>query len=375
VHATRSENWKVARGPTALLLRGIAAVLPDAGKGRLAEAGRALRRRMAEEPDFWRDESLDLAAPLGRPPRILAVVTAVLGMLLLVSGLMGGNGAKGIAGAALLALTAAYGWSLCRPAAASTESSQPGIRLVLLRVFGSPSFDDLLELVRPWLLCGPVAHLEGYDSVARSEEVREALALNRIDAVLVHSPEDLAGRIAVLPPGADDNGRYQRQAFQCTDAIWRTAIRALLDRTDAVLMDLSDLGPDDMGCAYELGLLLDRLPLSQVLLLIDEATTNLDCLRQVLDAAEQWIAADSPNLANPAAAWRLLRIGGSSVRKPDESYHAWLLRQDQRLSPLTLVQFMLGGLAEAEDRRASLKASAWAAQSEKSPSAFGDAHD
>jgi hypothetical protein len=197
-----------------------------------------------------------------------------------------------------------------------------------------------------------VAHLEGYDSVARSTEVREALALDRIDAVLVHSPQDLAGRLAALAPGADNNGRYRRQAFQCTDAIWRTAICALLDRTDAVLMDLSDLGPEDMGCAYELGLLLDRVPLSQVLLLIDDATTNLDCLQQVLDEAEQLIAVDSPNLDNPAAGWRLLRIGGSSVRKPDESYHDWLRRQDQRLLPLTLVHFMLGDLAAEKSRGA-----------------------
>ena len=371
VHATRSESWKIGRGPAALLVRALSAALPDAGTGRLAEAGRTLRRRMAEEPDFWRDEALDLAAPLGRAPRILAIVTAVLGLPLLASGLIGGNGANGIAGAALLGLAAAYGWFLRSPAAASAASAQLGVRLVLLRVFGSPSFDDLLELVRPWLLCGPVAHLEGYDSVARSAEVREALALDRIDAVLVHSPEDLAQCLAALTPDADDNGRYRRQAFQCTDAIWRTAIRALFDRTDAVLMDLSDLGPQDMGCAYELGLLLDRVPLSQVLLLIDDATTNHDCLQQVLDEAEQRIAADSPNLDNPAAAWRLLRIGGASVRKPDESYHAWLRRQDQRLAPLALVQFLLSGLAADKNRGGSSRAPV--GQGEKVPGAFGEA--
>ncbi len=346
-HATRLENWKVARGPVALVVRGLAAVLPDAGTGRLADAGRALRRRMAEEPEFWRDESLDLVAPLGPRPRVLAILTSVLSLPLLASGLIGGKGSNGIAGAALLGLAAAYGWFLRRGAGTGAASAQPGLRLVLLRVFGSPSFDDLLELVRPWLLWGPVAHLEGFDSVARSAEVREAVALDRIDAVLVHSPEDLARRLAALSPGADDNGRYRRQAFQCTDAIWRAAIRALLDRTDAVLMDLSDLSPEDMGCAYELGLLLDRVPLSQVLLLIDDATTNLDCLRQVLDDVEQRIAEDSPNLDNPSAAWRLLLIGGSSVRTPDESFHAWLRRQDQRVAPLALVQFMLGSLAEA----------------------------
>lgn len=340
VHAPRSETWAVAPGPIALLLRSLAALLPRAGTGSLAEAGRVLRWRMAEEPSFWSDETLNLAAPLGRSPRVLAIATGLLGIALLAAGRNTGNGTDEVAGAALLALAATYGWFLRQRNAPSTASAPVGVRLVLLRVFGSPSFDDLLELVRPWLLCGPVAHLEGYDSVGRSAEVREALALDRIDTVLVHSPEDLARRLAALPSGADDNGRYRRHSFQCSDAIWRTAIRSLLDRTDAVLMDLSDLGPEDMGCAYELGLLLDRVPLSRVLLLID-ATTNLDCLQQVLGQAELQIAADSPNLDCPASAWRLLRIGGSSRRERDESYHTWLRRQDQRLAPLALVHFML----------------------------------
>jgi hypothetical protein len=40
------------------------------------------------------------------------------------------------------------------------------------------------------------------------------------------------------------------------------------------------------------------------------------------------------------------------VRKPDESYHDWLRRQDQRLLPLTLVHFMLGDLAAEKSRGA-----------------------
>jgi len=345
IHQTRSAQWKVARGATGGLLRAFAAVLPHTGTSRLAEAGRALRRCIAEEPDFWRNETLDLAAPLGASPRILSVVTAVLSLHLLISGLIGGSRDLGIAGAAMLGLTAAYMVFLRRHGTAGMDSRQPGLRLVLLRVFGSPSFDDLLELVRPWLLCGPVAHLEGYDSVARSAEIREALALGQIDRILVHSPEDLSRRLAALPAFPDDNGRYQRQAFQCTDVIWRSAIRALLGRCDAVLMDLSDLGPEDMGCAYELGLLLDQVPLSRVLLLIN-ARTDLDCLWGVLDEAEQRIAQDSPNGYNPASAWRLLRIGGSTARDAEEHHHEWLRRLDTRPAPLALVHFMLDGVAD-----------------------------
>jgi hypothetical protein len=343
IHLTRPEPWEVAPGMAGRWLRRLAAALPHAGEGTLPDAARALRRRLAEEPDFWRDETLDLAAPLGASPRVLAAAAVVLFLPLLFAGLLSGVPDLAVAGAAGLGLVAAHAWFLRRRGAGRT-SPQPGPRLVLLRVFGSPSFDDLLEVVRPWLLCGPIAHLDGYDSVVRSPEVLEALAAGRLDEVLVKSPEDLARRLAALPALPDDNGRYRRQAFQCVDAVWRGAVRALLDRGDAVLMDLSGLGPTNMGCAYELGLLLDRVPLSRVLLLVDEST-DLACLDLVLDRAERLIAADSPNRGDPAA-WRLLRIGGLSARGADESHDEWLRRLDLRLAPLPLVHLMLDGAGE-----------------------------
>ena len=344
LHRTRAVSWQSAGGFTGPLLRALAALLPQTGTGRLARAGRALKRGVAEIPDFWRDEALDLNAPLGASPRVLAGVTALLGLQLVGAGLWGTRSHLAVVGTVLLGLTLAFWWFLRSQVSRASVDAQPGLRLVLLRVFGSPSFDDLLDLVRPWLLCGPVAHLEGQDSVVRSAEVREALALDRIDAVLVHSPEDLERRVAALPEHPDDNGRYRRQAFQCTDAIWRSAIGALLDRGDRVLMDLSSLAPSDLGCAYELGLLLDRVPLSRVLVLVD-ASTDLTCLQQLLDAAERRIAPDSPNKATtvaPAPAWRLLHIGGGAVRQDGESRADWLRRLDGRLDPLALVHFMLG---------------------------------
>ena len=343
MHSTRAKSWQTARGITGALLRAGAALLPQVGVGHFARAGRALRRAVVSRPEFWRDETMDLAAPLGASPRVLAGVTAVLGLLLVAMGLLGTQSHLAVVGVTLIGLTLAFWWSLRRLAARTSVHAKPGVRLVLLRVFGSPSFDDLLDWVWPWLLCGPVAHLEGQDSVVRSAEVREALALDKIDAVLVHSPEDLARRVAALPDRPDDNGRYRRQAFQCTDAIWRDAVRTLLDRGDAVLMDLSSLGPSDLGCAYELGLLLDRLPLSRVLLLVDEST-DMTCLQQVLDAAEQRIAPDSPNKSAAgaqAATWRLLHTGGAAARQAGETRADWLRRLDGRLEPLALVHFML----------------------------------
>jgi hypothetical protein len=40
----------------------------------------------------------------------------------------------------------------------------------LLRVFGSPSYDDLIELIQPWRRVGVIQHLEGFDTIGTRPE-------------------------------------------------------------------------------------------------------------------------------------------------------------------------------------------------------------
>jgi hypothetical protein len=86
-------------------------------------------------------------------------------------------------------------------------------------------------------LCGPVAHLEGQDSVVGSTEVRQARALDRIDAVPVHSPEDLASRVAALP----DRGDAVRQTGEARADLLRR-LDGRLDPLALVHFMLEDTG-------------------------------------------------------------------------------------------------------------------------------------
>jgi len=82
-----------------------------------------------------------------------------------------------------------------------------------------------------------VAHLEGQDSVVRSTEVWQARALDRIDAVPVHSPEDLASRVAALL----NRGDAVRQTGEArADLLRRLYCR--LDPMALVLFMLNDAG-------------------------------------------------------------------------------------------------------------------------------------
>jgi hypothetical protein len=49
-------------------------------------------------------------------------------------------------------------------------------------------------------------------------------------------------------------------------------MRRLAARCDAVLMDLRGFSPSNAGCLYEIGQLLDGVPLGRVVFLVDETT-------------------------------------------------------------------------------------------------------
>lgn len=313
-----------------------------------------LRDLLAAEPEFWRDEELNVRSPLGRAPAVcLKYWFLFVAIAFLIVPLFHAHALEGLAfTAAALALAAVYvAYLRATPAAMARQVRfEPGVRLLMLRVFGSPSFDELISLVKPWLLVGPINHLEGYDSIVRSPEAREKLAAGRLDDVLIKTPEELAAKMAADSAAVGDDFRYRRTAFQCTDAVWKIAIRQMLDRSDVVVMDLSSLGPANLGCAYELGLLLNRVKLSRVLLLVSE-TTDRACLRTILEHAAARQSPDSLNRDDPGEAWRLLRIGGSTAAQPQESYLDWVRRLDNRIDPMKLVSHLLD-MALAAPRRA-----------------------
>jgi hypothetical protein len=222
-------------------------------------------------------------------------------------------------------------------------------RLLMLRVFGSPSYEDLIELIKPWRRVGVIQHLEGFDTIGASPEAIKAVKAGRIEDILVETKEQVERELSALSLAPDDELLFERQAFQCTDTTWQLAVRGMLDGADAVVMDLSSLSPTNQGCAWELGQLLDRVPLSRVTLLVNDST-DLVCLQTILDAAARRISSKSPNREDSQASWQVVRIGGLAARQPNESYFDWKRRIDTRLEPEVLTSFLM---TTAEPRRNS----------------------
>jgi hypothetical protein len=238
-------------------------------------------------------------------------------------------------------------WMRRRARARLLPSVLQPYRLLMLRVFGSPSYDDLIELIQPWRRVGVIQHLEGFDTIGTRPEAIAALKAGRIEDILVETRQEVERRLAALSLAPDDELLFERQAFQCTDTTWQVAVLGMMDEADAVVMDLSSLSPTNQGCAWEIGQLLDRVPLSRVTLLVNDST-DLQCLQAILDEAARHVSPTSPNREDPAAIWRLVRIGGLSARQPNESYFDWKRRVDTRLDPETLTSFLV---TSAEPRR------------------------
>jgi hypothetical protein len=161
----------------------------------------------------------------------------------------------------------------------------PPRTLLLLRVFGYTARTERLfdRIGTRWRLVGPVTMIAGPDVVARTITPGDYLAwlTGRLGALFVTSRADLEAKIASLDTVPDPDGRYRVNAFCCGPNTWQASVVALIDRADAVVMDLRGFTPHRHGCAFELHQLAERLPPRRVVLVTD-ATTDMAWLEATL---------------------------------------------------------------------------------------------
>jgi hypothetical protein len=86
-------------------------------------------------------------------------------------------------------------------------------------------------------------------------------------------------------------------------------LEALLDTSDAVLMDLRSFCASNSGCIFELEQLVRRLPSDQIVLVCDN-TTDLPLLRQILGDA--WTAARAAGHTRGSGRLPVVRVDRNS---------------------------------------------------------------
>ena len=121
---------------------------------------------------------------------------------------------------------------------------------------------------------GPVTLIAAPDVLARTVDPGDFLrfAAGDIASSFVTTQADLQRRLAALDAAPDPDGRYRINDFCCRDSSWQATVVQLIERADAVVMDLRGFGAQRQGCAFELAELRARCPAPQVLLLVDGST-------------------------------------------------------------------------------------------------------
>ena len=164
-------------------------------------------------------------------------------------------------------------------------SGQPPTLLVL-RVFQRDTQVEVLfdRVVERWRLSGNTLLIAGSDLISRTLEPDDLFTFlnGQLARRFIASADEIPRRVAELDLRPDPDGRYRVNEFYCFDTTWQPALRALVESSDVVLMDLRGFKPENQGCRFELRVLAAAPHLRHVVLLHDADTAR--------DAAEADLA-------------------------------------------------------------------------------------
>jgi len=190
--------------------------------------------------------------------------------------------------------------------------------LLLLRVFSLGQRSERLfdRISSIWLRNGSIGLIAGPDLVTSTVEPHEFLNFlgGRLSRQFVQGKADLEQRISHMDIQPDPDGRHRVNEFFCRSDIWQMTMRRLVDRSDAVLMDLRSFSKSNQGCIYELRQLFDTIALDRVILVIDESTDRI-LLETTLGEIWQNLESSSPNIKLSSPTVRLFWAKQQSSRE------------------------------------------------------------
>jgi hypothetical protein len=229
----------------------------------------------------------------------------------------------------LAVFTAAFHWRRRYAADAA-----PGHRLLVLRVFalGRRSRRLFDRLAERWRYVGSVQLIAGPDLATSTVEPHEFFDFlrRRLATRFIASETEVEAHVSQIDIAPDHDGRFRVTDFFCHDHVWRTVLGRLARDSEVVLMDLRGFSQANAGCTYEIGELLNVVPLDRIVLVVDQHTDER-FLSQTLAAAWERLPMASPNRFASTPTLRVFREEG------------W-----RGLDPETLLRLLCHSVAAAE---------------------------
>ncbi len=190
--------------------------------------------------------------------------------------------------------------------------------LLLLRVFalGRRSEKLFATLRKHWQYVGSILMIAGPDLVTTTVEPHEFLDFirGRVGRQFISDAKDVERRISAVDKVPDPDGRYRIAEFFCHNDTWQMTMERLAASSNVVLMDLRSFSPNNRGCIYELGRLLDGIDLNRVVFLVD-SSTDRSFLETTVQNLWRNLRVDSPNRAESARSVRLFSIATEGERE------------------------------------------------------------
>lgn len=156
-----------------------------------------------------------------------------------------------------------------------TRAERPPTLLVL-RVFQQDAhvqnlFDQVIER---WRLSGNTVMIAGTDLATRTLDGEDLFMFldRRLPERFVGSPTDVAQRLASFDGSPDADGRFRVHEYYCRDSTWQVVLKALVERSDVVLMDLRHFAATNAGCRFELDVLATTARALRITVLVDDDT-------------------------------------------------------------------------------------------------------
>lgn len=200
------------------------------------------------------------------------------------AGEFGWKGIAGLGGFVVYRLTAQLGLSI----SFRRSLAEPGMRLLVLRVFGFRGRSEKLfdSVAQRWRFRGGVVMIAGTDLAARTIDPDDTLAFlaGELQSRFVRGPEDLQNHLLQMDELSDPDGRFRVTEFFCYENTWSDTLAALLRRSDAILMDLRGFSEKNSGCIFELKQLTTQQRLGNTVFVVDESS-DLKLLESTVSAA------------------------------------------------------------------------------------------
>lgn len=104
---------------------------------------------------------------------------------------------------------------------------------------------------------------------------------------------------------------FKGMPMYCHANTWEAAVEKLTKEANSVLMDLRGITHDRKGCEYEVGYLIDNVPLHKITFLLD-TKVDKEGLYELFNGLWHKMSADSPNVHLNTPTLKIYTIGENS---------------------------------------------------------------